>query len=156
MSQLSKKFRSIEGGKLGYWCQGCDMLHMVRVGDGVGPQWGWNGDLEKPTFTPSVLVKWEQGEPPATTPEIRAKIRAGEIVQTRVQKVCHTFITEGMVQFLGDCTHQYAGQTLPLPDLARPRVVRAGRQHGGQAHQAVGRHSRAVRGGQRRPRPIQK
>ena len=32
MSQISKKFRSIAGGKIGYWCQGCDTLHMVRVG----------------------------------------------------------------------------------------------------------------------------
>jgi hypothetical protein len=117
MSQLSKKFRSIAGGKIGYWCQGCDMLHMVRVGAGVGPKWNWNGDLEKPTFTPSVLVTWEQGEPPATTPEIREKIRSGEITQVKVPKICHTFITNGMVQFLGDCTHQYAGRTLPLPDL---------------------------------------
>lgn len=117
MGMLSRKLRNIEGGGLGYWCQGCDMLHQVRVGDGPRPRWGWNGDVEKPTFTPSVLVTWNQGEPPATTEDIRQKIRSGEIVQTKVHKVCHTFVTDGRVQFLGDCTHQYAGQTLDLPDL---------------------------------------
>lgn len=25
--------------------------------------------------------------------------------------------TDGMVQFLGDCSHALAGQTLPLPDM---------------------------------------
>jgi hypothetical protein len=117
MSQLSKKFRSISGGKIGYWCQGCETLHMVRVEGNERPKWQWNGDLDAPTFTPSVLVIWDQGEPPATTPEIREKIRSGEITQTKVRKVCHTVITDGVVQFLGDCTHQYAGQKLPLPDL---------------------------------------
>ena len=117
MGVLSRKLRNIEGGGLGYWCQGCDMLHQVWVGEGPGPRWGWNGDVERPTFTPSVLVRWHQWEPPATTLEVRDKIKSGEIVQTKVEKVCHTFITDGKVQFLGDCTHQYAWQTLDLPDL---------------------------------------
>lgn len=30
---------------------------------------------------------------------------------------CHTFITDGKVQFLSDCTHALAGQTLDLPEL---------------------------------------
>lgn len=117
MGMLSRKLRNTEGGRLSYWCQGCDMLHQVAVGDGQGPRWGWNGDVERPTFTPSVLVSWEQGEPPATTNEIAEKIRRGEIIQVKVKKICHTFITDGRVQFLSDCTHEFAGQTLDLPDL---------------------------------------
>lgn len=117
MGMISSKLRNSAGGRLSYWCQGCDMLHQVSVGDGPGPRWGWNGEVERPTFTPSVLVQWDQAEPPATTLEIRDKILSGEIVQTRVHKVCHTFITDGRVQFLGDCTHAFAGQTLDLPDL---------------------------------------
>jgi hypothetical protein len=30
---------------------------------------------------------------------------------------CHTFITDGTVQFLSDCSHALAGQTLDLPEL---------------------------------------
>jgi hypothetical protein len=37
-----------------YWCQGCNCTHTIKT-KGVGA-WGWNGDVEKPTFTPSVLV----------------------------------------------------------------------------------------------------
>lgn len=120
MGQLSKKLRSDGGRLLMYWCQGCKHTHTVRVGGENRPAWNWNGDAERPTFTPSVLVTGrdftEKGEAeyeawvndgcPGIEPEFEAR-----------DKRCHTFITDGMVQFLSDCTHQYAGQTLPLPDL---------------------------------------
>jgi hypothetical protein len=35
-------------------------------------------------------------------------------------KVCHVFIKAGMIQFLGDCTHALAGQTVPIPAWPRP------------------------------------
>lgn len=121
MAQLSSKLRTLSDNHLGYWCQGCEMLHQVGVKEGAGPRWEWNGNVEFPTFKPSVLTQWYTYEPPASFDdlELLEKIRSGEIVQTRVNKICHTFITDGVVQFLGDCTHQFAGQTLPLPDLPK-------------------------------------
>lgn len=108
----SAKLRRWEGGGqagYSYWCQGCKSAHSV-VTEGPGA-WGFNGDLLKPVFTPSVLVTIdfpagyvrEPDDPPAR---------------------CHTFIGHsgaqpGEVIFLGDCTHELAGQVLPLPD--RPR-----------------------------------
>lgn len=62
------------------------------------PHWGFNGDFEKPTLTPSVLKSWPEG--PERTP-----------------KVCHSFVTDGRIQFLGDCTHKFAGQTVDLPEI---------------------------------------
>lgn len=91
MSALSAKLRSVEGGGIAYWCQGCKDLHMVHVGEGPGPRWTWDGNVTAPTFSPSVLC-------------------------TCGKQRCHTFIRAGMVEFLGDCTHALAGQTLPLPD----------------------------------------
>ena len=32
-------------------------------------------------------------------------------------RVCHTFVTDGRIQFLSDCTHALAGQTVDLPDI---------------------------------------
>lgn len=122
MAQISKYLRSIEGGGLGYWCQGCDMLHQVRVGEGPGPRWGYNGNPDRPTFTPSVLVRWDTLSP-AARERNQAFYREHGRYMTReelpadVQHVCHTFITDGRVQFLSDCTHQFAGQTLDLPEL---------------------------------------
>ncbi|WP_241754456.1 hypothetical protein [Cupriavidus basilensis] len=31
--------------------------------------------------------------------------------------VCHSFVTDGRIQFLGDCTHALAGQTVPLAEF---------------------------------------
>lgn len=99
-----------------FWCSACDMPHRVGVGEGAGPRWGWNGDAERPTFSPSVRVTWEQWAPPATTLEIAAAIRRGEIVQTRVPHVCHSFVIDGRIEYLGDCTHALAGQKVDLAD----------------------------------------
>ena len=30
------------------------------------------------------------------------------------------FVTDGKIQFLGDCTHALAGQTVDLPDMEKP------------------------------------
>jgi hypothetical protein len=108
---LSAKLRSAVDGNgrraLTYWCQGCESLHQVWVKGGPpGSNWGWNGDVDRPTFTPSVLVTYP-ANPDADE----------EFKEWRTARCCHTFITDGMVQFLGDCTHALAGKTEPLPDL---------------------------------------
>ena len=33
----------------------------------------------------------------------------------RFSSVCHSFVTDGLIQFLGDCTHALAGQTVDMP-----------------------------------------
>jgi hypothetical protein len=116
MSALSKILRDIEGGGLMFRCPGCNENHAVWVGDGTGPRWGWNGDVEKPTFTPSVLVRNGHYLNPdkcwckfnATRPDEPPSFTC---------KQCHSFVTDGQIQFLSDCSHALAGQTVPLPDF---------------------------------------
>lgn len=100
LSSKLKRWVQSDGAREGvtYWCQGCDAIHQV-VTRGPGA-WGFNGNADAPTFTPSVLVHYEFG------PD-------GD----RRRHVCHTFVADGQVQFLGDCTHALAGTTQPLPDL---------------------------------------
>lgn len=92
-------FRLAEGGRLLFWCPGCDGAHQVQVGEGPGPRWGFDGNYERPTLTPSVNVTYNgsdagrYGAPPA---------------------VCHSFVRDGQIQFLSDCTHALAGQTVSL------------------------------------------
>lgn len=95
MSLLSPILRSGQGNSLMFWCPGCDGPHRIQHGEGTGPRWGWNGSVDKPTFTPSILVQWN--EP------------AGD-------RVCHSFVTDGRIQFLNDCTHELAGQTVAIPE----------------------------------------
>lgn len=64
------------------------------------PNWTWNGNVDMPTVKPSVLTKGGTYE--------------GE---TYIEHVCHSWINDGKVQFLGDCTHELAGQTVDLLDV---------------------------------------
>jgi hypothetical protein len=116
VSQLSRVLRDGEGGRLMYWCQGCELLHSVQIGQGPGPRWGFNGNFDKPTFEPSVLTQWDEAVPPVNADNL-AQWRAAPWPQHKEHRVCHTFIREGMVQFLGDCTHALAGQTVPMAEL---------------------------------------
>ncbi|MDB5358827.1 MAG: hypothetical protein JWO51_124 [Rhodospirillales bacterium] len=102
---------------LTFFCPGCQERHQVTT-NGPNP-WGWNGDLVRPTFTPSVLVTSGHFMPgrdgkncwciySATHPDEPASF---------VCKRCHSFVTDGQIQFLGDCTHALAGKTVPLPPV---------------------------------------
>lgn len=116
MKPVSAILQAGSDDSLLFWCPGCDAPHQVWHGAGTGARWGWNGNVDKPTFTPSILVQWEEGEPPCTDLEMAEKIHRGEVVQTKVSKVCHSFVTDGRIQFLGDCTHELAGQTVDIPE----------------------------------------
>lgn len=121
LNYLSKLLLDAGNRQLYFHCPGCGYNHSVIVEGYSGPAtvWGWNGDAEKPTFTPSILVKGRQ-----FTPAGRAAFDkwhsegcpspAPESFESR-DTVCHSFITDGNIQFLGDCTHALAGQTVPLP-----------------------------------------
>lgn len=101
-------------GLIMFQCPGCKCCHGPRVdsSDGrSGPIWGWNGSLDAPTFTPSILVK---GVVPLTDDEID-RIMRGEKVDP-VPMVCHSFVTDGKIQFLSDSTHELAGQTVEIPE----------------------------------------
>jgi hypothetical protein len=71
-----------------FHCPGCQYGHSFEV-----PRWNWNGSFDKPTFTPSLLCN-----------------------QHDAGSRCHSFVTDGMIQFLSDCWHPLAGQTVEIPD----------------------------------------
>lgn len=122
MSQLSKVLRDTADNGLMFWCPGCKCPHRIQHGAGSGPRWGWNGDLEKPTFTPSVLVR-EGHYASAAKPGGSCwctynaeQIAKGEEPSGFRCQICHAFVTDGRIQFLGDCTHELAGLTVELPE----------------------------------------
>lgn len=82
-----------------FWCASCGHGHTVGV---TGPgAWGYNGDDEKPTLTPSVLV-------------YERRKTDGSIYSPR----CHSFVRDGRIEYLGDCGHELAGQTVDLLELS--------------------------------------
>jgi uncharacterized protein DUF6527 len=105
----------ITDGNVVFWCPGCNELHMVWVespNDLTGAKWGWNKSMDRPTFTPSILVR---GTEPITHEEAD-RILAGEKIE-KPKTVCHSFVRDGAIEFLGDCTHILKGQTVPLAPI---------------------------------------
>lgn len=90
-----QKGKSING-EYYFQCPGCKNLHGINSRD-----WNFNNNLESPTFYPSYLI----GRHSSPT--------ARDFAINR----CHSYITDGKIQFLTDCHHDLAGQTVPLKDI---------------------------------------
>ena len=84
-------------GKFVYYCPGCQANHVINTK-------AWNklpvhtisGSPQKPTIRASVLSKGSQG---------------------KGKPNCHSYVTDGKITFLSDCTHALVGQTVPMIPL---------------------------------------
>ena len=80
-------------------CPACGYGHLFRTVPHENlPVWSFNGDRDRPTFSPSMLVNANLHE------KYPNAIR------------CHSFVREGRIEFLTDCSHAMAGQTVDLPE----------------------------------------
>ncbi len=86
-----------------YWieCPACGHKHVFAVGMPFDndAQWTFNNNLKWPSFSPSMKISW---------PELDEDKR-------RINKVCHFFVTDGMIKYQGDSTHRFRGKILALP-----------------------------------------
>lgn len=106
-------------GKLGFWCPGCKEMHVVSPPVG-NRGWTFDGNHDHPTFSPSILVtngcktpQFKQGDSCWCTFNAEA-IAAGEEPSPFQCERCHSFVRAGKIEFLSDCTHALAGQTIQL------------------------------------------
>lgn len=90
-------------------------MHVVRIST-PRDNWIFNGNGDAPTFQPSVMVQNNTWIPPVT-PENHEEYKHTPWEQRQIATVCHSFVTDGQIQFLNDCTHALAGQTVDLPDF---------------------------------------
>jgi len=111
MTILSSKLRRSDHpkygtGELEHWCPGCETVHGFAIDkpNYYGAKWVWDGNVEKPSFTPSMNI--------TVNPTGNKYYQAGLSTD-----VCHYFLKAGEIQFLNDCTHKFKGQTVSLPDL---------------------------------------
>lgn len=77
-------------------------MHVIWTDEKRGPNWVFNGDVNKPDFKPSVRV-FTPEDKEAKTPE---------------ETLCHYFINNGKIAYCGDCKHALSGQTVDLPELS--------------------------------------
>lgn len=82
-------------------CPGCGVYHVIAIAQPFanGAQWTWNSNAHKPTVMPSVHVG------PGS------------------RMACHYFLRDGLLQFLPDCHHALAGQTVALPPLSEDTLA---------------------------------
>lgn len=100
-TQITSKLRDYTTG-YGHYCPGCKRLHIFTTSSAhANHNWFFDGDVERPTFNPSMLIHG------LDEPAMRAK---GYVR-------CHYFLHDGVIKFLGDCDHEMANQTVELPDL---------------------------------------
>jgi hypothetical protein len=113
-----KEISNVEGQYI-FYCPGCKKHHSVWVkpsANSNGAAWTWNGSKEVPTFSPSILVNYRHWTPPVTS-ENYTEYKLKPWPQTQVDAICHSFVTDGKIQFLNDCTHSLAGKTVELPEI---------------------------------------
>lgn len=78
-----------------FFCEGCQCAHGVWTTrpNITGAQWKFNGDMEKPTIEPSMVVPMHKGGS------------------------CHSFIRAGVIEYLPDSGHALRGQKIELKPL---------------------------------------
>ena len=94
MKLISPVLREQPDGWMHFICPGCKRPHTVNVSPkNHNVVWGYNGNAEKPSFTPSILT-----------------------TRDHANERCHSYVTDGRIQFLADCHHELAGKTVDLPE----------------------------------------
>ena len=81
-----------------FYCQGCHSDHGIWITkrNRKGAIWIFDGNLDKPTISPSINCGCDDHQ---------------------VNYRCHFFIKAGMIEFLSDCTHSLAGQTVEMEEI---------------------------------------
>jgi hypothetical protein len=110
----AKQVTTGDGGRYGvrFDCPGCKAPHVVPT-EPTANGWGFNGDLALPTLTPSVLVYEVRIKADADPATVVPPFKPGDVYSPR----CHSFVRDGRIEFLGDCGHALAGQTVDLPEI---------------------------------------
>lgn len=112
--------KGLPGVRIAYFrCPGCDEVHGVNVGLvnlHCPVVWQFNEDVEKPTFSPSLLIRSGHFVPGQEGRQCWCSYDWEEKEPVFSCSVCHSFVNNGQIQFLSDCTHKLAGQTVELPD----------------------------------------
>lgn len=101
MSVIIPNIHSIKG-VVGYrfWCPGCQCTHQFDTVNtrGEGQHlWKFNGNFERPTFTPSLRY-------------LNTDEKGNIIPGSR----CHLILTDGIIGFKDDCLHSLREQKVPL------------------------------------------
>mgnify|MGYP001581069974 CR=1 FL=1 len=94
-----------------HWCPACLEMHPLP------DTWIFNGNVNRPTFTPSFKhsgIETEKDSNGVWTGEWKR-----DTVGNPIPFICHYILTDGILNFCGDCTHLMAGKAIPIPELPK-------------------------------------
>ena len=103
------KIRRLRDGWISFDCPGCSSgcypgtdwtwgeSHAVNIDPARKPCWGYNGDDNRPTLTPSVRS--------------RLHLPDGSV------HTCHFFVRDGQLHYCADSTHSMAGKIVDMVEL---------------------------------------
>jgi len=108
----------IDGDMVAFYCPGCECSHMVD------PK-RWAVDLVHDTIHPSVLVHENWKMPNDWDPDTAPRDESGKFVTQENGKIlgavktprCHSFVRNGKIQYLNDCTHALAGKIVDMEEM---------------------------------------
>lgn len=97
----------LDAPRYAHWCVGCNQRHEIAVDTPFhnGARWSFDGNVEKPTFSPSINIRM-------------GPLRDGRIL------VCHYFVRAGQIIYCGDCTHDLKNKTVDLAPFPAEQVRR--------------------------------
>ena len=105
-----------DGSHVRFWCPACQIPHRVRI---TGPNaWVWNQSVYEPTLDISVLVTSGHYLPGGcNTHDCWCTYNKDHPEDTPhfLCTKCHSFVKDGNISFLEDCSHSFKGLTLPIP-----------------------------------------
>ena len=83
------------------YCPACERAHRFIVENEENPEhcWEFSGELDWPTFRPSLLVN------------------CGPLKLGGRDEVCHSYLRNGVWRYLGDSTHKLANHHTPMVDF---------------------------------------
>jgi hypothetical protein len=84
-----------------FWCPACGCAHAVWTTGRV--KWTFNGDLDKATFEPSLMISGGGS--------------FNEDGVWRLKPACHVVVTNGILNYQLDSGHKLAGQSIPMEDF---------------------------------------
>jgi hypothetical protein len=88
----------VRGSAVEFWCPACQCLHRVPIGPN-----GWEYVARTNTLWPSVKVEGGDANGPT---------------------ICHSFVVNGHINYMHDCTHSYCGaQSVPMQDIPEGATI---------------------------------
>lgn len=89
----------------GFWCPCCQHMHYISTDDGPHPVWTFDGNIEEPSFSPSLRTFIH--ERPAMDGQVKRPERT----------LCHLWVKKGQIEFYGDSSGHELRGFVPMVDL---------------------------------------